>query len=54
MPAGWTKYGAPDDREINTLRGKLNDVQNKLLTIKNVENPVNNDERNNRIAKIEE
>ena len=54
MPAEWSKYGAQDERETNTLRGKLNDVQNKLLTIKNVENPVNSDERNNRIAKIEE
>ena len=54
MGAGWAKYGAPDDREINTLKGKLNEVQNKLLSIKNVENPVNNDERNERIAKIEE
>ena len=54
MGAGWTKYGAPDERELNNLRGKLTDVENKLLTIKNVENPVNNDERNNRIAKIEE
>jgi len=54
MGAGWTKYGAPDDREVNTLKGKLNEVQNKLLSIKNVENPVNNDERNNKIAKIEE
>ena len=35
MGSGWAKYGAPDDREVNTLRGKLNDVQNKLLTIKN-------------------
>ena len=43
MPAGWTKYGAQDDREINTLRGKLTDVENKLLSIKNVENPVNSD-----------
>ena len=43
MPAGWTKYGAQDDREINTLRGNLNEVQNKLLSIKNVENPVNSD-----------
>ena len=54
MPAGWAKYGAQDDREANTLRGNLNEVQNKLLSIKNVENPVNNDERNERIAKIEE
>jgi len=54
MPAGWVKYGAQDDREANTLRGNLNEVQNKLLSIKNVENPVNNDERNERIAKIEE
>jgi hypothetical protein len=54
MPAGWVKYGAQDEREANTLRGNLNEVQNKLLSIKNVENPVNNDERNNRIAKIEE
>ena len=54
MGAGWAKYGAPDDREVNTLKGKLNEMQNKLLSIKNVENPVNNDERNNRIAKIEE
>ena len=53
MPAGWSKYGAPDDREINTLRGNLNEVQNKLLTIKNIENPVNSDERD-RILKIEE
>ena len=53
MPAGWTKYGAQDDRETNTLRGNLNDIQNKLLTVKNVENPVNSDERN-RILKIEE
>ena len=53
MPAGWTKYGVQDDREINTLRGNLNDVQNKLLSIKNVENPVNSDERD-RILKIEE
>ena len=52
MPAGWTKYGAQDDREINTLRGNLNDVQNKLLTIKNVENPVNSD--SSRMLKIEE
>lgn len=43
MPAGWAKSGAPDDREVNTLRGKLIDVENKLLSIKNVENPVNND-----------
>ena len=54
IPAGWSKYGVQDERETNTLRGKLNDVHNKLLTIKNVENPVNSDERNNRIAKIEE
>ena len=54
MGAGWTKYGTQDDREANTLRGNLNEVQNKLLSIKNVENPVNNDERNERIAKIEE
>ena len=54
MPAGRAKYGAQDDREANTLRGNLNEVQNKLLSIKNVENPVNNDERNERIAKIEE
>jgi hypothetical protein len=53
MPEGWAKYGA-QEREANTLRGNLNEVQNKLLTIKNVENPVNNDERNERIAKIEE
>ena len=57
MPEGWSKYGA-QERETNTLRGNLNEVQNKLLTIKNVENPVNNpvnnDERNERIAKIEE
>ena len=53
MPEGWAKYGA-QEREENTLRGNLNEVQNKLLTIKNVENPVNNDERNERIAKIEE
>ena len=51
MPAGWVKYGAEDDREINTLRGNLKNVQNKLLTIKNVENPVNSDEKN-RILKI--
>ena len=25
MGAGWSKYGAPDEREINTLKGKLND-----------------------------
>ena len=44
MPLGWIKYGAaPDDREINTLRGNLNEVQIKLLTIKNVENSVNSD-----------
>ena len=49
-PERLTKYGA-QERETNTLRGNLNEVQNKLLTIKNVENPVNNDERNNRIAK---
>ena len=58
MGAGWAKYGAPDDREVNTLKGKLNEMQNKLLSIKNVENPVNNpvnnDERNERIANIEE
>ena len=54
MGSGWTKYGTQDDREANTLRGNLNEVQNKLLSIKNVENPVNNDERNERIAKIEE
>jgi len=57
MPEGWAKYGA-QERETNTLRGNLNEIQNKLLTIKNVENPVNNpvnnDERNERIAKIEE
>ena len=52
MPAGWTKYGAQDDREINTLRGNLNDVQNKLLTIKNVVNPINSDRA--RMLKIEE
>jgi hypothetical protein len=51
MPAGWSKYGAQDDREANTLRGNLNEIQNKLLTIKNVENPVNSDERN-RILKL--
>ena len=53
MPAGWSKYGAPDEREINTLKGKLNDVENKLLTNRPVENPVNNTERD-RILKIEE
>jgi hypothetical protein len=53
MPAGWAKYGAPDEREINTLKGKLIDVENKLLTNKPVENPVNNTERD-RILKIEE
>ena len=53
MGPGWAKYGAPDEREINTLRGKLTDVENKLLSIKNVENPVNSDERD-RILKIEE
>ena len=52
MGAGWSKYGAPDEREINTLKGKLNDVENKLLSIKNVENPVNNDRA--RMLKIEE
>ena len=52
MGSGWAKYGAPDDREVNTLRGKLNDVENKLLSIKNVENPVNNDRA--RMLKIEE
>ena len=51
MPAGWTKYGAQDDRETNTLRGNLNDVQNKLLSIKNIENPVNTDRA--RMLKIE-
>ena len=50
---GFSKYGAQDDREANTLRGNLNEIQNKLLTIKNIENPVNSDERN-RILKIEE
>ena len=53
MPAGWSKYGAPDEREINTLKEKLNDVENKLLTNRPVENPVNNTERD-RILKIEE
>ena len=53
MPAGWAKYSAPDEREINTLKGKLIDVENKLLTNKPVENPVNNTERD-RILKIEE
>ena len=52
MGAGWSKYGAPDEREINTLKGKLNDVENKLLSIKNIENPVNNDRT--RMLKIEE
>jgi hypothetical protein len=52
MGAGWTKYGAPDERELNNLRGKLTDVENKLLTIKTVENPVNNDRA--RMLKIEE
>ena len=52
MGAGWTKYGAPDNREVNTLRGKLTDVENKLLSIKNVENPVNSD--SSRMLKIEE
>ena len=52
MPVGWTKYGGQDDRETNTLRGNLNEVQNKLLTIKNVENPVNSD--SSRMLKIEE
>lgn len=52
MGPGWAKYGAPDDREINTLRGKLIDVENKLLSIKNVENPVNSD--SSRMLKIEE
>jgi len=52
MGSGWAKYGAPDDREVNTLRGKLTDVENKLLSIKNVENPVNSD--SSRMLKIEE
>lgn len=52
MGPGWAKYGAPDEREINTLRGKLTDVENKLLSIKNVENPVNSDR--SRMLKIEE
>ncbi len=52
MGSGWTKYGAADDRELNNLRGKLNDVENKLLSIKNVENPVNSDRA--KMLKIEE
>ena len=28
MGSGWAKYGAPDDRELNNLRGKLTDVEN--------------------------
>ena len=34
MPEGWVKYAPQDDREINTLRGKLTNIKNKLLTIK--------------------
>jgi hypothetical protein len=37
MGSGWTKYGTQDDREANTLRGNLNEVQNKLLFIPNDE-----------------
>ena len=53
MPAGWVKYGATDHRETDTLKGKINDLENKLLTSKPAENPVNSAERE-RILKIEE
>jgi hypothetical protein len=53
MPEGWVKYGPQDDREINTLRGNLTNIGNKLLTIQNAENPVNNNNQE-RILKIEE
>ena len=42
MSAGFIKYSPQDYREINTLNAKLTDVENKLLNIKNVKNPVNN------------
>ena len=42
ISTGFIKYAPQDDREINTLKGKLIDVENKLLSIKNVKNPVNN------------
>ena len=53
MPEGWVKYAPQDDREINTLRGNLTNVENKLLTIKNAENPVNSNSQQERILKIE-
>jgi hypothetical protein len=53
MPAGWAKYGATDHRETDTLKGKINDLENKLLTYKPAENPVNSAERE-RILNIEE